>query len=327
MAQDVTLDYIQEGFRNYLVLRCPEAAKLIAFQVEMISQNPHPGLIPFTAQRDNNGVKLRYQLDSRVPLEQYLQDEKVQTSKIVEILDQLLTVLLESKNLLLHPAHFLLKPEYIYFDLSCDGVSLIYVPLKDLSGFVYSDDVNKNFRHLLSTLFQYRSDLPPELFSLCQDQDFQLKDFRERLEEVYFAVRKKETLRGPKEKPFQLSGSALRAPERGARAREGRPVFKVKGKIAWPSASQQANSAGQPGAEQGRSAGQFGSKLNKSAGQLGWRTKTMGLFLLLQLLGALLLLVLFPQLNALRDGLDLLGLFLVLVGVNVLFLRGITRRR
>jgi hypothetical protein len=278
-------EYSKEACGNYLVLTLPESVRLIAYQAQLLKENPHPGLIPFEVQRSDHRLKLYYQLAGRISLLQYVQREDTAPAQIIAVLDRVVAILMESKNLLLYPAGFFLQAEYIFLEPHRAEASLIYVPAKPLESTLLVN-ANECFRHLLKNVFHYREDLPPEIFTWCDEENFQLNSFRERLKELKFSDWKKEHLgTGVKEKPFQLTEAT-----NGATDVPRSVVTTVL------------------------STAPFGLQLPKIG--------IFGLFLLPQLLLTTFLFLSFPQVfNFTEEPTSIVGTGLILAAVNVLFLR------
>lgn len=298
-------ELIKETCGNYLVLSIPESVKLIAYQTQLLKENPHPGLIPFEVQSSDNRLKLYYQLAGRISFLQYVQKEDTAPAEIIEVLDRIVAILMESKNLLLYPNGFLLQAEYIFLEPHRDTVSLIYIPVKP-PGSTILVDVNEGFRHLLEKVFRYRDDLPPEIYTWCDEEDFQLVNFRERLKELKFSDWEKENKgSGGKEKPFQLAATMT----------SSRTVATTSSMTG--SANEAPNGTADAARQSVSSA--FTSALFRSDLP---RMGIFGLFLLAQLLIITFLFLSFPQVfNFTEEPTSIVGTGLILAAVNVLFLR------
>lgn len=316
----------RDTFRSYLVISLPEGADFLTYQAELLKQNPYPGIMPFTVHKSDQQINLHYQLDARLAFSQYLQKEETGSEQIMKILVDIAAILLESKNLLLYPTAFLLKPEYIFLEPQQNIVSLIYVPVKAQAQVMQLVDINANFQRLIRSLFRYREDLPPILATIVQEESFQIKDFRVRLEESKFSVRKEEAGSGVKEKPFQLAGTKEETVNTAAR-----PAAKTVKILTDSVVNSAANSVTSFTANSAAGlAPKFASsKVIKPVKKI-WPClsgmKIFGLFLVFQLVLAVLLVQLFPQVDAaMEDSINRLGMLLIIVPLNVVFLRALTR--
>lgn len=308
----------KDTFRSNLVISLPEGAEFLPYQAELLKQHPYPGIMPFTVQKSDQQINLHYQLDARLAFSQYLQKEEAEPEQIMKILVDIAAILLESKNLLLYPTAFLLKPEYIFLESQQNIVSLIYVPVKTQVRVAQHVNINANFQRLIRSLFRYREDLPPILATIVQEESFQIKDFRVRLEESKFSVRKEEAGSGVKEKPFQLAGTKEETVNTAARP-AAKTVKILTDSVVNPTANLAAGLAPKFAS----------SKVIKPVKKI-WPClsgmKIFGLFLVFQLVLAVLLVQLFPQVDAaMEDSINRLGMLLIIVPLNVVFLRALTR--
>lgn len=329
-----------------LVLCVPDTADYLSYQAELLKQNPHSAIIPFTVQKNDHDLKLHYQLGGRIAFAQYLQKEELEPEQIKKILVDIAVILLESKNWLLYPSAFLLKPEYIFLEPQQDVVSLIYLPVKIQPQMGQVIDVNRNFQQLLRSLFRYREDVPQILVDIANDEAFQVKDLRVRLEENKYAARKKETENGRKEKPFQLACASETSDTKTTNAYVNKNGNGNANANANTNANANRNVASPPenaalGIRRQSLSGNLARKTVASVvttkqgeaplGKTGMKAVkpkmiVFGVFLLLQLVLAALLGVFFPQVNAaMSDPTKILGVLLILVPLNVFFLRTLTR--
>mgnify|MGYP000890849258 CR=1 FL=1 len=326
-------EFSKEAYGNYLVLTLPDSVKLIPYQARLLQENPHPGLIPFEVQRSDHCLKLYYQLAGRITFLQYVQKEDTAPAQIIAALDRIGAILMESKNLLLYPAGFFLQAEYIFLEPHPAEVSLIYVPVKPLAPGLLAD-VQESFRHLLKNVFCYRKDLPPEILTWCDEENFQLYRLRERLKELKFSDWKKaQPASGVKEKPFQLTDAFTDAKTEAmiearaaamtaatTEAMTGAMIDSIIGSMTgtMTGSATEATSGGIDAAPSVVSLARTPFLIWSGLPRLG----KFGLFLLLQLLLTTFLFLSFPQVfNFREEPTSLVGTGLILAAANVLFLR------
>mgnify|MGYP000931471458 CR=1 FL=1 len=200
MEKDFTVDLVKDVGGSSLVIGLDGEQKTVHHQIEIINGNAPPGIIAVEERKHNNQTKLYYGLKNALPLSYYIEREEVSSEEAIRFLDEIVGVVLESKNYLLSASGFLLQQEYIYINPASRKVSLVYLPVK-LQG-----DVNESFRQLLKGLSDTFADFPQELTLYCQEQFFNLKGFREQLKNSKYPDHKKlcpEKEQG-KTKTFQL---------------------------------------------------------------------------------------------------------------------------
>lgn len=313
---DLQISKERDAVSNYLVLSLTNTQKVIPYQLELIKQNAHPGVIPLEERISNNQIKLYYRLNSAVSFLQYLEREETELAEILQILDSIVGILLESKNLLLYASGFLLEEEYIYLDPQTGKVSLLYVAVK-LAG-----DVNENFRNLLKRVLFYRGDLPQNIINYCEDINFKVSGFREQLKETKYPLLKKEKQNKEKEKPFQLASPAFLSQEEGlGEVQRGETPTEETGS----KEIRRKEVPERPRREDIQVKGQQGQgKAVVKKEKLRFPKKIISVFLLVQLVLVVVLLLLSPWLNSLEDSFATYGgLVLILVALNLLFFRRI----
>jgi hypothetical protein len=194
-----TVSIARDALHNYLVISLDSTQKVIPYQVGIINNNSSPGIMFMEERVINNQSELYYRLkNGSISLSRYLDKDDVDIEELIEILDNIVGILLGSKNFLLYGASFLLHEDYIYLNPALREVYLIYIPV-NLAG-----DVNENFRDLLKRISLCKEEFYQNINVYYLDSDFSIGGFREKIKEMKFSVLKKERQSKEKGKPFQL---------------------------------------------------------------------------------------------------------------------------
>ncbi len=127
--------YESDASSSYLVIDIGKKADIQEYQVEMIGNNPSQAILPVVIRRENDRIKLCYNVTSKQPLLQFLKREKLNREEVVCILRNITRSLLEYKNYFLSDKYFLLDKQYIYINPATLVVSLAYIPFAPDSGF------------------------------------------------------------------------------------------------------------------------------------------------------------------------------------------------
>lgn len=205
LLKDLAVNIVKDFGENFLVVELSDQYKLIPHQLEIIKRNSPSGIMAIEEIRNNNQTKLYYHLQSCLPLSCLLERGEIGSKAIVNILDELMGILLESKNYLLSATGFLLLRQYIYLHPLTYQVTLVYLPVK-LPGIF---DVHENFRQLLKELSDICADFPQDLIKYSEDDYFfNLQGFRQRLKNMRHPLIIKNKQEKQKEKGFHLDADA-----------------------------------------------------------------------------------------------------------------------
>ena len=123
-----TFDFENNVSASYLVLKAGLGEPIQQYQVEMIKNNPHAGILDLDIQQRNDTVCLYYNISSKISLSQFLNKRKPGRNEVLEILMGIETALREGKNFFLSENSFLIHPDYIYTQPGKAEISLVYIP-------------------------------------------------------------------------------------------------------------------------------------------------------------------------------------------------------
>lgn len=184
---------------NRLVITLEPEQRILHYQVAMLQYNPHPGIIPFNTQINNNSFSLHYAPGSSQPLSHWIKRGHLPQGEGPRLLAKLAHVLLDSQNLLLNPASFRLEIPHVYLDPANREPALVYLPLEPRS------DVRENLLAFADSMRLSGPLLASELQSIS---DYLQRDFVSLQEFGRFLTRGRLPERnlptGDKNKPFRL---------------------------------------------------------------------------------------------------------------------------
>lgn len=138
---------------SYLVATVNGVEKIHSYQVEMIANNPNPGILPLDMRQKDGIISLHYNITSKLALSQFLKRKKLKRNEFLEILLSITKVLLESTNYLLSDKSFLVSEEYIYINPYSLETSLIYFPI------TMEIDTAMNFKDFVLKLIMFSADI------------------------------------------------------------------------------------------------------------------------------------------------------------------------
>ena len=130
MEKDFTVNLVKDVGGSTLVIGLTWEQKTVYHQIKVINRNAPPGIIVMEEKKENNQIKLYYDLKNSLPLSYYIEREEISGEEVIRFLDEIVGVVLESKNYLLFASSFLLQQEYIYFNPDSRKVLLVYLPVK-----------------------------------------------------------------------------------------------------------------------------------------------------------------------------------------------------
>lgn len=125
-------DIEADAGRTLLVLSKEDLTmdQILEFQIAMIMHNVIPGIVKVELKKIDADIKLGYHLDGLISLTNYLKRQKIGKTEFSQLLDNIISILLMSKNYLLHDNSFILKEDFIYINPRSKQISLIYLPVE-----------------------------------------------------------------------------------------------------------------------------------------------------------------------------------------------------
>lgn len=137
------LKYENGPAASYLILRADAAERIESFQVEMIANNPSPGILRLDIRHKDDTLNLYYNITSKQSLSGFLKGNKLKVNECISLLNGVVSIILGSSKYLLSDKRFLIDTEYVFITPSGLEVSLMYIPAeveadmqKDLENFV-----------------------------------------------------------------------------------------------------------------------------------------------------------------------------------------------
>lgn len=115
--------------QDSFLLCCAASCTIRDYQLEMLANNPHPGILALEKHTLDTKVILSYNITGKVPLSEYLRETVVTADLIAVLYNTVTAVLSASQNYLLDPAGFLLDENYLFIDPKTSEIALVYVPV------------------------------------------------------------------------------------------------------------------------------------------------------------------------------------------------------
>ncbi|KAF0240385.1 MAG: FHA domain-containing protein [bacterium] len=115
---------------NYLIVPLGEEHTIMQFQLEMLHNNPQPGILPVQTKVNNQEISLHYTLGLHMATTECFQNGVITSGEFLDFLLKLVDILEDSRNLLLNPASFVLDLPYIFIDQDTKDIALVYLPIE-----------------------------------------------------------------------------------------------------------------------------------------------------------------------------------------------------
>ncbi|MCX7921654.1 MAG: DUF6382 domain-containing protein [Clostridia bacterium] len=171
---------------SYLVVTASSTEKVQHFQVEMIANNPNPGILPLDVRQKDDKINFYCNITSKLALSQFLKRKKLSRNEFINIIDGIVSPLLECRNYLLNDKSFLINEDYIYINPSSLEVSLAYIPI------MLETDIVQVFKDFLIKLIVYTANIDEgasdnfvqRILSYVKTDTFNLIDFDKLLKEL-----------------------------------------------------------------------------------------------------------------------------------------------
>lgn len=190
MQQNLTLPlkfrYESDMLASYAMLEFDGGIDPSKHQTEMIAQNPSTGFIPFSIRREDEKVRIYYNITSKLPLSQHLSRKTLSKGEFLDLLRSINRNIMSYVNYYLDISGFVLDEDFMYINPSTGDTSLIYVPLPLERDFV------KDYKSLITNLIVNTVNLDDntsdnflqKLLSYLKMEQFNLKDFNKLLTDL-----------------------------------------------------------------------------------------------------------------------------------------------
>ncbi len=185
--RQLSFSYKNDAAASYLVVQMDSNSTLEQYQVEMIAHNPSPRILPFVIEQNNGEIYVRYNITSKLSLNQFLHRRKLTKNELLFILREIAETILGSKNYFLWEESFLLSKDYIYINPESLKVSMVYIPI------VSEQNISEAFRNFVITLIANTVKLEDaggdnyviKILNYLKDQTFNIVEFRKLISEIY----------------------------------------------------------------------------------------------------------------------------------------------
>lgn len=120
--------YETQGTSTFLVYGLEEKEQLDSMVMGMMGNNRIEGVLPFSFSRLDRDRLIKYNVSSRVNLEQYFSGI-VNRKRLLKVLISMASAVLEAENYMLEPEVFVWDKRYIFVDVSTSEAELVCLPV------------------------------------------------------------------------------------------------------------------------------------------------------------------------------------------------------
>ncbi len=178
-----SISYENTAKSSYLILHTEAYENLLEYQIEMVNNNLHYGVLPIKSILRDEKLMLFYDITSKESLKTYLSKTKLNKNQTIKIITDITKSILDSKDILLYDNNFILDEEMIFIDLHTLKVNFVYIPIK------VKGNINQDYKEfivkLLSTSIRlddnYEGFFIERILEYLKQDDFNLLDFLNRL--------------------------------------------------------------------------------------------------------------------------------------------------
>ncbi|HQA59337.1 MAG TPA: DUF6382 domain-containing protein, partial [Acetivibrio sp.] len=132
MSNKLNFTYENIGAKNFLVYNLDISDEVDTVTSGMLLNNKIEGLIPYTFSQLDTSRSFKYNITSKVTLNNYLTGN-VTRKRLVGVLQSITNAILEAEEYLIDINSFIFDPEYIYVDVSSYSGYLVCLPLMNMS--------------------------------------------------------------------------------------------------------------------------------------------------------------------------------------------------
>lgn len=138
-------EYVREVNRCYMLLQSSEPFDETSYEMNMISANRIPSLLPMSVSHIDRATLCQYDISSLQPFSVFCSAHKLHEKELSKLLENLLDSLFLMEDYLLSPDHLLLEPEHLYLNWTTLEFGFAYVPF-------YSCDLKTSLLNLMEYL-------------------------------------------------------------------------------------------------------------------------------------------------------------------------------
>lgn len=194
----------KNGLDSYLTLNLESEEEIIAYQVEMLRNNPHATLLTMQVLQTDGNIKLSYRTTGKTTLTEHLRAKPLNKTEYIRFVEKCCQVVVESKKYLLYPGNFILDSDYIFLDANYN-ISFVYVPLH-----IEDNSLEKNLNYFLHNLLSedfmeesYRGDLAYQINHILENNKTKPWEIIKQVTKL----KDQDSKDIPGEKPFRLESS------------------------------------------------------------------------------------------------------------------------
>ncbi len=127
---DYSIGFENENGRKNLIIEISLSKDTVIYdyQVEMLEFNRTAGILPVELRRSDNRLKLIYDITGLMTLQYYTVLSKPHFTELSATFGSVLSIIRDSKKLLLYESNFLLDEDFIFVEDS--SIKLIYIPVQ-----------------------------------------------------------------------------------------------------------------------------------------------------------------------------------------------------
>lgn len=147
-SKESCFDYYfeNESTSRYLVIDIPCDKRIIDYQIEMIRKNSVKGIIPLNPMQKNNSYSMYYNISSKISLSEIFKRRELTKDEFINIMSNITSVILKSKEFLLYENSFILSMDLIFIEDESLDVSMVYVPAR------LEKDISYTFKEYLTNM-------------------------------------------------------------------------------------------------------------------------------------------------------------------------------
>ena len=145
MQNEWEVSFENMGMSSYLAITFGAEARVISYQVEMITANEISHLLKASKRVINGQTAIYYNISSKIQLSRVLERRKLRRDELLALIRGVLDAVKDGKEYQLTGNGFLMDAEYIYVDPDTCSPYFIYLPVNRPAG----EDVQDFLRNLI----------------------------------------------------------------------------------------------------------------------------------------------------------------------------------